>query len=1415
ARSRWSALLCSISCHLVGYHILIVTVLSPDIDKGPVIPNLKYIYIDGVYDEIRESFEYESMINESAYGMMKKSIDWTEYSGVKSFESKGIQEFLKSSSTEKFDLIITEAGWNECFLGFIPKFGYPPVVAVSAYGIVPTTAMAMGTSINPSFVPNMVMQFSGDNSFLSRLKNFLCHSIYNYIYFTQGIPRFEEIAKKYLKQDMPSFVEIQRNFSIFLANTAFGFDDSIPVSPNIIPVGGMHIKSKADPLPKDLQKFFDEAKDGFIFFSLGTNLRSDALPKEKRRAILDAFSELRQRVLWKFESDNLEGVPPNVMIRKWLPQSDILAHPNIRMFISHCGKMSSLESIFRGVPVVGIPFFIDQNLNIAKLISKGVAVKLDYTTLNKQNVLTAVQEILNNSRWSDGTVLRKRRTEQFWLVILMVVFSGMETTEGAKILALFNVASPSHFIFSNSLARALAARGHQVKQVTPNIDKGPVNPNLKYIHIDGVYEEINETFNYDEYFHGWIVDDINMLIDSISYSCEKSFQSKNVQEFLKSSSSEKFDLIITEAAFGECFLGLIPKFGSPPVVAVSAFGIVSPTAIMMGTPINPSFVTSMTLEFSADNNFLHRFQNFLYHIVYNYLYFTRGLPMWEDIAKKYLKQDMPSFAEIQRNYSVFLVNTVFGFDETLPVSPNIIPVGGMHIKTKPDPLPKDLKIFLDEAKDGFIFFSLGSNLQSDALPKGKIRALLEAFSELPQRVLWKFESDHLEGLPPNVKIGKWLPQSDILAHPNIRMFMSHCGKMSSIESIFRGVPIVGIPCFGDQYLNMANLISKGIAVKLDHTTMHKQSILAAVQEILNNSSYQQNMNKLSAIYREHSVSPLERAVFWTEYVIKHQGALHLRPASTALYCWRTVLPTTMKLLHLSWLIFLMAVFSGMETTEGAKILALFNVASPSHFIFSKSLARALAARGHQVTVLSPDVDKGPAIPNLKYILIDGVYDEIREAFDYEESFHGGVVNDVNMMLDWVSYSCEKCFQSKNIQEFLKSSSSEKFDLIITEAAFGECFLGLIPKFGNPPVVAVSAFGIVPPTAIMMGTPINPSFVTNMLLEFSGDNNFLRRFQNFLYHSVYNYLYFTRGLPTWEDIAKKYLKQDMPSFAEIQQNYSVFLVNTVFGFDETLPVAPNIIPVGGMHIKTKPDPLPKDLQIFLDGAKDGFIFFSLGSNLHSDALPKEKIRALLDAFSELPQRVLWKFESDNLEGLPPNVKIGKWLPQSDILAHPNIRMFMSHCGKMSSIESIFRGVPIVGIPFFADQHFNIANLISKGIAIKLDHSTMNKQSILTAVQEILNNSSYRVNMKKLSAIYKDHPISALDSAIFWTEYVIKHGGAAHLRPASTDLYWYQFLLFDVILALVAGALIVVFILYFLFKKVYSVFAKKSTGKKKTN
>jgi UDP:flavonoid glycosyltransferase YjiC (YdhE family) len=76
----------------------------------------------------------------------------------------------------------------------------------------------------------------------------------------------------------------------------------------------------------------------------------------------------------------------------------VTAHPNICLFITHAGMLSTQEAIYHGVPVVGIPFMGDQFSNIIKLSTRGVGVELVYHTLSKQSILNAVQTVLGNHR---------------------------------------------------------------------------------------------------------------------------------------------------------------------------------------------------------------------------------------------------------------------------------------------------------------------------------------------------------------------------------------------------------------------------------------------------------------------------------------------------------------------------------------------------------------------------------------------------------------------------------------------------------------------------------------------------------------------------------------------------------------------------------------------------------------------------------------------------------------------------------------------------------------------------------------------------------------------------------------------------------------------------------------------------------
>jgi glucuronosyltransferase len=73
-------------------------------------------------------------------------------------------------------------------------------------------------------------------------------------------------------------------------------------------------------------------------------------------------------------------------------------HPNVRVFITHGGLMGTMEATYSGVPMVGIPLFGDQFHNVRCFMSEGIAVTLDYHSISKLTVLSALKKVLDNPR---------------------------------------------------------------------------------------------------------------------------------------------------------------------------------------------------------------------------------------------------------------------------------------------------------------------------------------------------------------------------------------------------------------------------------------------------------------------------------------------------------------------------------------------------------------------------------------------------------------------------------------------------------------------------------------------------------------------------------------------------------------------------------------------------------------------------------------------------------------------------------------------------------------------------------------------------------------------------------------------------------------------------------------------------------
>ena len=76
----------------------------------------------------------------------------------------------------------------------------------------------------------------------------------------------------------------------------------------------------------------------------------------------------------------------------------------------------------------------------------------------------------------------------------------------------------------------------------------------------------------------------------------------------------------------------------------------------------------------------------------------------------------------------------------------------------------------------------------------------------------------------------------------------------------------------------------------------------------------------------------------------------------------------------------------------------------------------------------------------------------------------------------------------------------------------------------------------------------------------------------------------------------------------------------------------------------------------------------------------------------------------------------------ILGHPKTKAFITHGGTNGIYEAIYHGIPMVGLPLFADQPDNIARVKAKGAAVRVDLETMSARDLLSALKEVINNPS---------------------------------------------------------------------------------------------
>ena len=201
---------------------------------------------------------------------------------------------------------------------------------------------------------------------------------------------------------------------LFLVNSIPGLDYPQPLPPLIQYTGPVVDMTMIEEFTGDVQAWLDTVPQDkpVVYVSYGTVA---VIEPDQLQHMVRLFAGCDFYVLWALPESQQEGLPPylppNIMVRHWIPTPRALAHPKVKAFVSHCGGNSLSESMAMGTPVVGYPQFADQMGNCQRMADAQAGV----TAPTKQNWVRRedIMEVLSNPLYSQRAQAIRRLFRTF------------------------------------------------------------------------------------------------------------------------------------------------------------------------------------------------------------------------------------------------------------------------------------------------------------------------------------------------------------------------------------------------------------------------------------------------------------------------------------------------------------------------------------------------------------------------------------------------------------------------------------------------------------------------------------------------------------------------------------------------------------------------------------------------------------------------------------------------------------------------------------------------------------------------------------------------------------------------------------------------------------------------------------------
>ena len=405
---------------------------------------------------------------------------------------------------------------------------------------------------------------------------------------------------------------------------------------------------------------------------------------------------------------------------------------------------------------------------------------------------------------------------------------------------------------------------------------------------------------------------------------------------------------------------------------------------------------------------------------------------------------------------------------------------------------------------------------------------------------------------------------------------------------------------------------------------------------------------------------------------------------------------------------------------------------PSHMAILSGLAQPLEDAGHNVTFAIASNTPEPEISALRNKGLHVVTYQTEVMCNYRnqtllpEATEAWITeNHIELRHNFAEMvGCEQQGINDMMEdgEFVDFARKSRFDLAIVDA-----FLVSFSRFVLPCKLEIPYVGLTTNYhPWLQRVPALPSFVPVRLMTLHTEKmTFSERMLNLALYSYVSYSAEMTSSPQIVSTWNKYLPGTPPPSIFTLLNQAELILYNIddLSLDYPTPVMPNTILVGGLTIEPNKT-LSKEFRTILDASQNGVMLVAFGSVLSN--FKEHRVQKMFDVLEKVQFPVIMRYTGSR-KSVPPNVKIFKWIPQNDLLAHPKVQIFMTHCGNNGQLEAVFHGVPMVGVPFFADQPFNAVNMEYRGYGRKCDIFRDPVEQSVATILDVWKNVTHRKNV----------------------------------------------------------------------------------------